>query len=188
MASGRPHCSFCREMYGAPGAGLAPAGAGARQFFCGRAQCYAAYYQRTSGAALRTACWERDRGVCRREGCGRDTEALAQALRPLTPAERRARLAADGFALSRQRREAICDVKRAFRTGRGSQLWEADHTVAVAEGGGECGAENLRTLCVPCHAEETKARATGGGPFSYPLLLFGLYGESLVKYTGARES
>jgi 5-methylcytosine-specific restriction endonuclease McrA len=33
---------------------------------------------------------------------------------------------------------------------RGS-LWQADHIVPVAEGGGECGLDNLRTLCTPCH-------------------------------------
>ena len=30
-------------------------------------------------------------------------------------------------------------------------LWEMDHTVPVSEGGGECGLDNLRTLCVWCH-------------------------------------
>ena len=38
-------------------------------------------------------------------------------------------------------------------------LWEADHIVPVSEGGGACGLENFRTLCVPCHKAETKALA-----------------------------
>ena len=29
--------------------------------------------------------------------------------------------------------------------------WEADHIVPVAEGGGQCGPENYRTLCIRCH-------------------------------------
>ncbi len=29
--------------------------------------------------------------------------------------------------------------------------WEADHIVPVAEGGGQCGPENYRTLCCRCH-------------------------------------
>jgi len=29
--------------------------------------------------------------------------------------------------------------------------WQADHIVPVAEGGGLCGLEGYRTLCVPCH-------------------------------------
>lgn len=33
--------------------------------------------------------------------------------------------------------------------------WDADHIVPVVEGGGSCGLENLRTLCVPCHKKAT---------------------------------
>ena len=36
-------------------------------------------------------------------------------------------------------------------------LWEADHIVPVIEGGGECGLEGIRTLCVFCHKSETAA-------------------------------
>lgn len=39
---------------------------------------------------------------------------------------------------------------------RRASWWEADHIVPVAEGGGQCGPENYRTLCYRCHAEETK--------------------------------
>ena len=47
-------------------------------------------------------------------------------------------------------------------------FWQADHIVAVAEGGGGCGLENLRTLCTPCHRVETeqlrsRLRLSGGG-------------------------
>jgi len=30
-------------------------------------------------------------------------------------------------------------------------LWDADHILPVAEGGGECDLSNLRTLCLACH-------------------------------------
>jgi 5-methylcytosine-specific restriction endonuclease McrA len=33
--------------------------------------------------------------------------------------------------------------------------WHMDHIVPVAEGGGLCGLDNLRTLCVVCHKAET---------------------------------
>ncbi len=36
-------------------------------------------------------------------------------------------------------------------------LWDADHIVPVAEGGGQCDLDNLRTLCLPCHREQTAA-------------------------------
>jgi hypothetical protein len=35
-------------------------------------------------------------------------------------------------------------------------LWEADHIVAVIEGGGCCALENYRTLCIPCHRAQTR--------------------------------
>ena len=47
---------------------------------------------------------------------------------------------------------------RAPRVQEGS-FWQADHLVAVHEGGGCCGIGNLRTLCSPCHAKVTKAQA-----------------------------
>ena len=37
-------------------------------------------------------------------------------------------------------------------------FWEADHKVAVAEGGGESDLSNFQTLCIPCHAKKTKAQ------------------------------
>jgi hypothetical protein len=35
-------------------------------------------------------------------------------------------------------------------------FWQADHIKAVAEGGGNAGLDNLRTLCTPCHQVETE--------------------------------
>jgi 5-methylcytosine-specific restriction endonuclease McrA len=35
-------------------------------------------------------------------------------------------------------------------------FWQADHELAVAEGGGGTGLDNLRTLCTPCHGVETE--------------------------------
>lgn len=34
-------------------------------------------------------------------------------------------------------------------------LWEVDHIIPVCEGGGACGLDNLRTLCLWCHRKET---------------------------------
>jgi 5-methylcytosine-specific restriction endonuclease McrA len=35
-------------------------------------------------------------------------------------------------------------------------MWECDHVVSVADGGGSCGLENLQTLCSICHRKKTK--------------------------------
>lgn len=42
--------------------------------------------------------------------------------------------------------------------GPGRDWWDADHIVPLAEGGALT-LDNLRTLCVPCHKEETAALA-----------------------------
>jgi 5-methylcytosine-specific restriction protein A len=34
-------------------------------------------------------------------------------------------------------------------------LWQMDHRIPVVEGGGTCGLDNLRTLCLPCHRKAT---------------------------------
>ena len=39
-------------------------------------------------------------------------------------------------------------------------LWDADHIVPVVEGGGGCGLENYRTLCVSCHRTQTAQLAS----------------------------
>ena len=35
-------------------------------------------------------------------------------------------------------------------------LRQADHIKAVAEGGGDASLDNLRTLCTPCHQNQTE--------------------------------
>ena len=45
------------------------------------------------------------------------------------------------------------DARRARPSAR--PRWEADHIVPVADGGGECGLDNYRLLCRPCHVQVT---------------------------------
>jgi len=45
--------------------------------------------------------------------------------------------------------------KRPPGTPTRRSLWDADHVRPVAEGGGECDLDNLRTLCLCCHREVT---------------------------------
>lgn len=44
-----------------------------------------------------------------------------------------------------------------LREGSRKSLWDADHIVPVAEGGGQCDLSNMRTLCVLCHRKATEA-------------------------------
>ena len=47
--------------------------------------------------------------------------------------------------------------KRGWRIG--GSWWDADHIHPVVKGGGGCGLENYRTLCVLCHKKETRELA-----------------------------
>ncbi|MGA2133786.1 MAG: HNH endonuclease [Bryobacteraceae bacterium] len=98
-----------------------------RRTFCSAA-CVHEWKLRTDPGYLREQVFLRDRGVCAQ--CGLDTEALRKDKRKL-----------DYTARRRFEKE----------WGRRRQLWDADHIVPVAEGGGECDLSNMRTLCLKCH-------------------------------------
>jgi len=104
-----------------------------RLSFCGPV-CVHHFRLRADPAYLRREIFARDRGVCAL--CGLDTEALRKGKRIL---DYRAR--------------------RQFEKEWGGrrQLWDADHVLPVAEGGGECDLANMRTLCLKCHRQVTAA-------------------------------
>jgi len=112
--------------------------------FCSEA-CVHEWKLRTDAGYLREQVFARDGGVCAQ--CGLDTEALRKNKRKLD------------FAARRQFEK---------EWGRRRSLWDADHMVPVAEGGGECDLENMRTLCLRCHREATAAlrRRLAGGAAS----------------------
>ena len=103
---------------------------------------------RTDPGYLREHVFLRDLGVCAQ--CGLDTEAM-----------------------SKDKRKMDYAARRQFEKdwGRRRHLWDADHIVPVAEGGGECDLDNMRTLCLKCHraataesirrVRQSKACATG---------------------------
>jgi len=42
-----------------------------------------------------------------------------------------------------------------FGARRTAGYWDADHVTPVVIGGGECGLDGYRILCIPCHKLET---------------------------------
>jgi 5-methylcytosine-specific restriction endonuclease McrA len=47
-------------------------------------------------------------------------------------------------------------IRKKYKIGpKRVTLWDVDHITPVIEGGGECGLDQLRTLCVLCHRKET---------------------------------
>jgi 5-methylcytosine-specific restriction enzyme A len=98
--------------------------------------CVHEWKLRTQPAYIREQVFERDRGIC--ADCGIDTVAAARKLRFSRGATRTSLLAHWGL-----------------RTRSRKSLWDADHIMAVIEGGGECDLSNIRTLCLRCHRVAT---------------------------------
>lgn len=98
--------------------------------------CVHEWRLRTDPGYLRDQVFARDRGVCKL--CGVDARSAYFHLK-------RSR------GVGRQRLLAHWGLTRMNR----KSLWDADHIVPVAEGGGECDLENLRTLCLRCHRQQT---------------------------------
>jgi 5-methylcytosine-specific restriction protein A len=111
-----------------------------RRTFCSEI-CVHQWKLRTNPGYLRDRVLERDRGICAE--CGADTIALRRDLRKLDYAARRRFLKEWGL-----------------KEGSRKSLWDADHVLAVAEGGGQCDLSNMRTLCLLCHRRATAALRT----------------------------
>ena len=45
--------------------------------------------------------------------------------------------------------------RKLWKKKHGGGLWDADHIVCVKGGGGQCGLDNIRTLCIECHKKKT---------------------------------
>ena len=98
--------------------------------------CVEEWKLRSNPGYLRERVFERDKGIC--AGCGTNCEAAYAHLRRLRGA-------------ASVRAWAEWGLKPRSR----KTLWDADHIVPVAEGGGECDLSNIRTLCVKCHRAVT---------------------------------
>ena len=107
-----------------------------RRTFCS-GYCVDQHRLRTDPGYLRDQVFARDRGICAL--CQADTVSIYAALK-------RARGKARAAGL------AVYSLKSI--TARRS-LWDADHILPVAEGGGQCDLDNLRTLCLLCHRQAT---------------------------------
>jgi 5-methylcytosine-specific restriction protein A len=96
--------------------------------------CVEEWKLRSNPGHLRERVFERDRGICAL--CGADCIAALRHIKKLRGAAR-ARALSEWNARGRK------------------SLWDADHILPVAEGGGECDLSNLRTLCLKCHRART---------------------------------
>ena len=124
--------------------------------FC-TGDCRAAFFLKRNSSTLRRQVGAMDECIC--QGCGLDCARVIAALKSAPTTEDRIE-ALDRFPrwkarLSKAQTNYLLRVEP-FADG---YVWNADHRVAVSEGGGACGLENLQSLCVACHSEKTSIEA-----------------------------
>ncbi|KFK25159.1 hypothetical protein AALP_AA8G073500 [Arabis alpina] len=116
--------------------------------FCDLA-CYEDYRTRTSCRYIRQELFQIEHGIC--ATCNLDCHQLVKRIRPL-PLEKRCnyvnKVAPELFARKNLLETLVNDPNE-------GNAWHADHIIPVYRGGGECRLENMRTLCVACHADVT---------------------------------
>ena len=103
-----------------------------------------------SSARIRNQIFSLEHGVCCL--CKLDAHALYNRILSLHPAERLNALMAAKFKLPK----SPSALNKLLQDPKEHDFWQADHIVAVAEGGGGCGMDNIRTLCNTCHSYETE--------------------------------
>lgn len=89
---------------------------------------------------MRTCVLKRDKSICSK--CNLDCKAFQKKLQHL-------------YTNDKAEYEKECKGLKVSLTRLYGTLWDADHIVPVCEGGGECGLDNVRTLCLWCHRQET---------------------------------
>tara|TARA_B100001093_G_C26359867_1_gene814031 strand:+ start:128 stop:601 length:474 start_codon:yes stop_codon:yes gene_type:complete len=131
-ASGLTCCRWC-------GKGVKPP----RRTMCSP-ECVHELQLRTNGRYLRDCVYKRDKGICKL--CNTDTKLIAKTALSLTGEKKKEYLKENRVSLKR----------KIWIRKHGGGLWDADHIIPVKEGGGMCGLENIRTLCIKCHKVVTK--------------------------------
>lgn len=100
---------------------------------------------RTDPGFVRTKVFARDQGVC--AACGFDTKTIEPRIKEIERSDPESKRRWN-YARTKVLGELGIPLHR-------QTYWDADHIVPVVKGGGACGIENYRTLCVPCHQAAT---------------------------------
>lgn len=134
--NGRPLCKQCGKEC-----------EGRRTSYCSN-ECSEQWAIERWPSHQRTLVFKRDKGICAE--CGLDCDKLATEWYAGIPT---------AIALARKLGIPTPKVTRSrfgrvYSGGRVS-FWDMDHKVAVIEGGGALGLENLQTLCIPDHRRKT---------------------------------
>ncbi|GMQ10844.1 hypothetical protein CsSME_00053692 [Camellia sinensis var. sinensis] len=114
--------------------------------------CYEEYRLRTSQRFLRQELFQIEQGIC--TNCQLNCHKLVEHIKPLSYAKRLKYIEKAAPKLARRKKL----LEKLVRDPIEGNAWHADHIVPVYQGGGECRLENMRTLCVVCHADVTAAQ------------------------------
>lgn len=128
---GLPCCRWCNKGVMKP-----------RRTICSPA-CEHELKLRISSRYMRDCTYKRDKGIC--NICNLDTKLIA----------REALLLQGDNRINFLKNHNISLKRKIWKVKHGGGLWDADHILAVKDGGGLCGLENIRTLCIPCHKKIT---------------------------------
>lgn len=139
-------CSWCGAM-------LSRAARQAQSSYCSQACAEEGRLKRGgmyASANLRAAVFALERGNC--TNCRLDCHSLYEQVKVLPPPARLNKLLSVNWKLPKSAKA----LESLLQDPLEGDFWQVDHIRAVAEGGGGCGLDNLRTLCVPCHLAETE--------------------------------
>lgn len=134
--NGNNCCRFCGKSVLPP-----------RRTMCS-AECAHEIAIRNNGRYLREQVFKRDNGIC--AICMTDTKKIANELTD------KKNVFEDYQRKEYMERYGIGTKRKIWCKKLGGGLWDADHIIPVKKGGGKCGLENIRTLCLLCHKEVTK--------------------------------
>ncbi len=110
-----------------------------KRTFCS-SECVHEYRLRSDGSYMRSCVFERDHGIC--AICNIDTKVIAGLLLASS---------LEGSTDQILKKYNIHKTRKITPNKNGGGLWDADHILPVKDGGGECGMDNIRTLCISCH-------------------------------------
>ena len=132
-----------------------------RRTFCS-AECVHQYRLRTSGNYIREQIYKRDKGIC--SLCGINTVSIRNQIletnchctkRKTKYQKRQKQPPHEPRCLQIREDYSLGTKRKVWKRKYGGGLWDADHIQRVDSGGGCCGLENLRTLCLACHKSVT---------------------------------
>lgn len=132
---GKNQCRWCTKSVQPP-----------RRTFCSD-ECVHQHRIRTNTHYMRTCVYKRDNAICAL--CKQDTKKIARQAKQYRDAKNWSQY----YELLEM--HSIPKTRKLWKRGFGGGFWDADHIIAVKEGGGSCGLENIRTLCIKCHKENT---------------------------------